>query len=224
MNMNSSAKNEKDNMVRIFIAIGQQLKKPQGVLGRVIGSLMWIVNRHPNDLTIKNLNLIPSDRVLEIGCGPGYALKSVCSKLIDGFAIGIDYSDDMINAAYATNQSNIVANKLSLIRANFRDLPIKSASIHKVMASNVAYFFSHDGKELQEIFRVLSRHGSLVIYATSAESMKSWPFATRHSHKLINATLIKELLVAAGFEPHQIEISNVQMAFGVNGLLVRAVK
>src|SRR5438477_6943496 len=65
-----------------------QFGRPSGLLGHVAGSLMargtaddrWIV-----DL----VDVQPSDRVLEVGCGPGVALALIAERATSGFVAGV---------------------------------------------------------------------------------------------------------------------------------------
>jgi precorrin-6B methylase 2 len=45
------------------------------------------------------LAVSPSDRLLEIGCGNGAAVASICRALTDGSITAIDRSDTMIRIA-----------------------------------------------------------------------------------------------------------------------------
>ena len=58
-----------------------QLRRPQGLLGRFIGGKMARQNKESNDWTVSLLNIQPNDHVLEVGFGPGLAIKSAVGPL-----------------------------------------------------------------------------------------------------------------------------------------------
>ena len=54
-------------------------------------------------LIVERLDIRPSDRVLEIGCGHGVAATFVCQRLENGHLTAIDRSAKMIAAAKRRN-------------------------------------------------------------------------------------------------------------------------
>src|SRR5690606_26005361 len=64
------------------------------------------------------LNLGPTDRVLEIGCGHGVAASYVCERLVDGRLTAIDRSERMIAAAARRNAAFVASSRAEFIRAS----------------------------------------------------------------------------------------------------------
>src|SRR5437899_9533240 len=56
--------------------VARQLRRPRGLFGRVIGRGLARRNKEANDWTVSLLDIQPTDRVLEIGFGPGLAVRS----------------------------------------------------------------------------------------------------------------------------------------------------
>ena len=54
--------------------IARQLSHPTGFVGRIMGLLMNRLNAKLNAFVLRQLDLAPSDRVLEIGFGGGVTL------------------------------------------------------------------------------------------------------------------------------------------------------
>ena len=74
-----------DALGAFWRALGDQLRNPSGLVGRLTGSLMGVVNAKPNALAIAALGIRDGESLLELGCGPGYALK--CMSIL-GNALG----------------------------------------------------------------------------------------------------------------------------------------
>src|SRR5829696_5871014 len=80
-----------------------QFRKPEGRLGAFAG---WIManrgsNRQRNEWTVDLLEIAPTDRVLELGCGPGLALAAAAQRAALGRVVGLDHSEVMIGQARA---------------------------------------------------------------------------------------------------------------------------
>lgn len=141
--------------------IAQQLSHPRGLLGRIIG---WLMNRHNagmNAFAVRQLELKPSDRVLEIGFGGGVTLK----PLIDGagYVAGVDRSRDMVKRATANFSDALKAGRADFREGSVEALPFAAASFGKVCTVNTVYFWTSLEAGLAEIRRVLMPGGRLVL-------------------------------------------------------------
>ena len=146
-------------MSDIWSAIGHQLKCPAGPQGRLAGRVMSVVNRQPNHRAIQALSVQPSDTVLELGFGPGEAIKALAALALHGLVLGIDQSLDMLVQASRRNRLEIERERVQLRLGNFGSLPWPEGSIDKVLGVNVVYFFSRDAREVREAWRVLKPGG-----------------------------------------------------------------
>lgn len=81
--------------------IVSQFSRPRGLLGHVAG---WIMvnrpsNRQRNEWTLALVAAKSGESLLEIGCGPGYAL-AYCARHADGVSlVGLDHSALMVGEA-----------------------------------------------------------------------------------------------------------------------------
>ena len=204
--------------------IGGQLRKTSGILGKFIGQLMIWINRQPNILTLGQLDIAPSDIVLEIGCGPGDGLRLLSQYLRDGYAIGLDHSILMLHAAQALNKKRALDGNISFIHSGIERIPLRSSSVDKIVAINVAYFFSCDGAEIREARRLLKLHGKIALYVTKKETMKNWPFVTPNSHNLMDTEELYRQLLSGGFAGEEITLNNIELPFGIKGIVAIAHK
>ena len=173
-NVISSFNHILDRMWRRF---GRQMRHPTGIFGSLAGWCMAIINDKPNRLAIDALAPGPNDRVLELGCGPGWALRTIAARAPGGQFFGIDQSDRMLEQAANINQAAIAAGRMQLVKGQFRPLPWIDCTFNKVLLVNVAYFFDSDGNDAAEVFRVFKPGGRLAVYVTARETMEKWPFA-----------------------------------------------
>ena len=205
-------------------AIGRQFRHPAGLGGRAIGYAMRAINRRPNDAAIAALAIRPGDCVLDLGCGPGAAIREIARRATDGTVYGVDQSQVMLDQAGRLNRAAVASGRVVLRRAGFEQLPFPDASIDKALAVNVAYFWADADAILAEIDRVLRPGGRLAIYVTDAAVMRRWKFAGPETHRLFDASLLRTMLLSGPFAKSHVEIASMQAGPGVPGLVALAHK
>ena len=81
--------------------IAKQLAHPNGFMGAVIRFLMNRHNARMNSFAVRQLQLEPTDHVLEIGFGGGLTLPSLLDAT--AFVTGLDRSNDAVTWAKRPN-------------------------------------------------------------------------------------------------------------------------
>jgi SAM-dependent methyltransferase len=143
--------------------------------------------------TIKLLTLRSGERVLDVGCGPGFLCESI-AELVgrDGAVTGIDISDDLIALCKRRNQPTWLS--YSVGDATKIDQP--DASFDVVACTQVAEYVPDVDRAVSEAFRVLRPGGRAVFVATDWDAlvwhsdrpdrmvqvMKSWEAHCAHPH------------------------------------------
>ena len=84
---------------------------------------MTVVNREPNRLAIEALQIGPADTVLELGFGPGVAIRAVAAAACQGLVLGIDSSPEMLAQASRRNRRAIEEKQVQLRLGRFDALP-----------------------------------------------------------------------------------------------------
>src|SRR3990167_5205797 len=117
----------------LWHAIGEQLRHPRGLGGRLVGRAMAWANARPTRLAVEALDLSSGDDVLDVGCGNGHAVALIAARLKDGTVSGVDQSDVMIDQARAANGRAILNGKVRLTVGDFNPLPFPPASFDRVL-------------------------------------------------------------------------------------------
>lgn len=199
--------------------IGRQLRRPCGIAGRLVGQAMALVNREANQIAIDALKISPGDTVVELGFGPGRAIRTLTSMVPHGQVLGLDHSEAMLGQASQYNKSGIRSGRVLLQQGSCDRLPWAAETVDKILAVNVAYFFRADATEIREVRRVLRPGGMMAIYATDKSAMANWKFAGIETHRIFDHNDLVALILNGGFSNDEISVESITLAFRIQGLL-----
>ena len=182
--------------------IARQLSRPTGLFGRIMGRLMNRHNAKLNAYAVRQLDLTPSDRILEIGFGGGVTLPSLIAGA--AFVGGVDRSREMVRRAKARFSEAVSAGRAIFREGNVEELPFEVSSFGKACTVNTVYFWSSLDAGFAEIHRVLSPGGRVVVGFLPKERMDRMGmpkdiFTSRAPEDVIAA------LTKAGFSDVRIE-------------------
>jgi uncharacterized membrane protein YdjX (TVP38/TMEM64 family)/SAM-dependent methyltransferase len=185
-------------------AIVRQFGHPRGAAGNVAG---WVMahrssNRQRNSWAASLVDVQPTDRVLEIGFGPGLAIAELSRRIGPaGHVYGIDHSDVMLRQATRRNAAAIQAGRVTLSLGTVERLPPAiDGRFDAILAVNSLGFWPAPAERLEELRRRLRPGGRIAI-----ASQPRCPGATR-STSLDAARDVRDLLTAAGFSQTRTEI------------------
>ena len=141
--------------------LAEQLRQPKGILGRLTGRLMARMDKASNDWAISLMNIQPNDHLLEIGFGPGMAIKKVSEIASNGFVAGIDFSKTMLEEASKLNASAIKSGLVELKYGEVSSLPYSDELFDKVFGINVMYVLPDLPNAINEMSRVMKPGGMI---------------------------------------------------------------
>ncbi|MCC2113311.1 MAG: methyltransferase domain-containing protein [Hyphomicrobiales bacterium] len=172
-----------------------QFKRPRGFFGRLAG---WIManresNRRRNAWTVELAEIGAVDRVLELGCGPGLALRLALLRAGKGRVVGLDHSKIMLDQARARNAAAVADGRLLLHLGGLEALPALPGPFDRVLSANVAQFFPDKVEAYGAIYAVMAEDG---LVATTFQPRNAG--ASRDDAMTFAAT-IESAMYAAGF-------------------------
>lgn len=112
---------------------------------------------------VEVLSVEPDDRVLEIGCGRGIAVREIAERLRGGQIMAIDRSATAIAAATANNVTAVRARKVRLLNIALAETMVRGP-FDKVFAINVNLFWIDPANELTVLRRLLAPDGQLYLF------------------------------------------------------------
>jgi len=114
--------------------------------------------------TLRRMELRPGERVLDLGCGTGWATRIMARMVAEGDTasqvVGLDVSDEMIRRARA--QSREFENIL-YVWGSATEIPWQEDYFDKVLSIESFYYYPDQDSALDELFRVMAPCGRLYI-------------------------------------------------------------
>jgi ubiquinone/menaquinone biosynthesis C-methylase UbiE len=93
-------------------------------------------NQDVNRWAVELLTLQATDRVLDLGCGPGVGVALAAELVTDGFVAGVDPSPLMVSQATEGNRTIIELGRVEIHHASALQLPFPEGSFTKAFAVN----------------------------------------------------------------------------------------
>ena len=173
-----------------------QFHHPTGAVGHVAG---WIMGRRSSNVArnrwaVQLLDVQPTDRVIELGCGPGVAIAALATRAIRGLVVGVDHSQVMIRQARRRNWAAVRAGRVRLIHTPVERLSISDGPFDAALAVNTVGMWPDPIARLRELARLLQPGGRIALV-----SQPRCPGATAATSAAA-ANELAALLTDAGFQ------------------------
>jgi len=180
------------------------------------------MERHHLDITGKTMRLMdlrPGERVLDLGCGSGWATRLLARMVGEGphhpsgpkagpppgaqgfgQVVGLDISDEMIRQARAASRD---FDNVMFVVGSAEKIPWEENFFDKVLSVESFYYYPDQERALAELFRVMAPHGRLYVlinlYKDNPYSLQWVPKLKVPVHVRSAAEYV-ELLKAHAFE------------------------
>src|SRR5919108_1673864 len=129
------------------------------------------MERHHVPITepvLRLMQLSPGERVLDLGCGAGWATRMLARMVAtgrgnanrEGLVVGIDISDEMIRRA---QQNSREFPNIRYLVGSAEKIPWESNFFDKVLSVESFYYYPDQDRALDELWRVMAPHGRLFI-------------------------------------------------------------
>lgn len=163
---------------------GESMEKGHGPVGRQAIQLMRV----------------PADaRVLDVGCGSGWATRVLAGYAINGQVTGIDISDEMIRVA---RESSAAFPNADFEVASAERLPFTDCEFTHAFSMESLYYYENISEAVTEIHRVLHPGGLFVAVMDlywESEATHQWIDTLKVPVELLSVEDYRALFVDAGF-------------------------
>jgi len=163
------------------------------------GESMEHGHRPVGEQAIAAMQVGPSARVLDVGCGSGWATRLLAEHAPQGRVTGIDISDEMVRLARESSQSlpNVDYEVASAEELSFPDNEFTNA-----FSMESIYYYRNIPKALSEIHRVLKSGGTFVAVVDlywENEATHQWIDTLKVPVELLSIDDYRSLFIDAGF-------------------------
>src|SRR5580704_15354680 len=155
--------------------------------------------------TIRLMDLRPGERILDLGCGSGWATRLLARMVGEGpegfgQVVGVDVSDEMIRVARADSKD---FENVMFVWGSATQIPWEENFFDKMLSIESFYYWPDQERGLAELFRVMAPKGRLFIlinlYKDDPYSLQ-WVDKLKVPVHVRSAAEYVELLKAHAFE------------------------
>lgn len=157
---------------------------------------------HHSDITDQTLALMdiqPEDRILDLGCGTGWASRRMARVAVRGEVVGLDVADEMLRRA---EEASAAFKNVRYVWGSAENIAEADNAFTKVLSVESFYYYADQGKALDELRRVMAPGARLFIlinlYKDNPYSLR-WVTELKVPVQALSEAEYKTLLQKHGF-------------------------
>jgi ubiquinone/menaquinone biosynthesis C-methylase UbiE len=157
---------------------------------------------HHSDITEQTLALMdirPEDRILDLGCGTGWATRRMARIAVHGEVVGLDVADEMLRRAELASSA---FKNVRYVWGSAENIVEADNAFSKVLSVESFYYYADQGKALDELRRVMAPGAKLFIlinlYKDNAYSLR-WVTELKVPVQVLSEAEYQTLLQKHGF-------------------------
>jgi SAM-dependent methyltransferase len=148
---------------RVERYVNEQAANPHGLVGWMLARLWMLEHQKVNQATIDLMQIESTHSVLELGCGPGWALRSASMKTTAGSVLGLDVSSTSLSVASRTNRHGIRAGRVALRQVDGAELELEPGRFDRAFSVHSIYFWKDAAQVIEQLSDALRSGGQLVL-------------------------------------------------------------
>lgn len=158
---------------------------------------------HHSDITEQTLALMDiqiADRILDLGCGTGWASRRMARLAPNGEVAGLDLANEMLRRA---EEASSAFKNVRYVWGSAENIPEADNAFNKVLSVESFYYYADQGKALDELRRVMAPGAKLFIlinlYKDNHYSLR-WVAELKVPVQALSEAEYKALLEKHGFK------------------------
>jgi arsenite methyltransferase len=112
------------------------------------------------DQTLALMNIQPADRILDLGCGTGWAARRMARVATKGEIVGLDVADVMLKRGEETSRE---FKNIRYVWGSAEKIPADDGYFSKVLSVESFYYYADQARALEELRRVMAPKATLFI-------------------------------------------------------------
>lgn len=182
--------------VRLNQVINRQASNPHGLFGRFLGWIWKREHREINEVTLDLLEAARQSRLLEVGCGPGEALREAARR---GCSIlGLDVSPTMVSLARKRNRKSPGEGDVAVRLIRDGELDLEPGAFDGAFSVHCVYFWKSPERTLCQLAAALKPGRRLVLAFMPGSPLVPARFRDE-AYRFYRPEEMKTLLSNAGF-------------------------
>ncbi len=175
--------------------IADNLKRPEGLIGKLLANLLIKENRVQYDRLIQAMRLRGNEKLIEIGFGHGMGIKKIVEKS-PVHITGIDFSQTMLEMATKRNRKYIKQGRVNLHYGDILKFPLEEENYDIIYCLNVIYFWDDLVLPFTKIHNAL-KHGGRFCFTMAhrdhliKSKVTNVPLFNKYSIETVEAELKK---------------------------------